>query len=151
MYPLPFAPTTGDAFTVAFGCNHTQATCQGTFNNLANFRGFAYVPPPELAYWEDPMSNFCGTIGKTTVQARADRDGRGVTMTIHDASGYRLAAPRRRNSDYRHEEMVHLRQRWAFDLQPRRLTFVVPPFPHCPDRNSGGDMPLGPSAPGNRR
>ena len=36
------------------------------------------------------MSNFCGTIGKTTVQARADRDGRGVTMTIHDASGYRL-------------------------------------------------------------
>jgi uncharacterized phage protein (TIGR02218 family) len=50
MYPLPFAPTTGDAFTVAFGCNHTQATCQGTFNNLANFRGFPYVPPPELAY-----------------------------------------------------------------------------------------------------
>ena len=41
------------------------------------------------------MSNFCGTIGKTTVQARADRDGCGVTMTIHDASGYRLAAPRR--------------------------------------------------------
>jgi hypothetical protein len=36
------------------------------------------------------MSNFCGTIGETTVQARADRDGRGVTMTIHDASGYRL-------------------------------------------------------------
>jgi hypothetical protein len=31
------------------------------------------------------------------------------------------------------------------------ITFVVPPFPHCPDRNSGGDMPLGPSAPGNRR
>ena len=25
------------------------------------------------------------------------------------------AAPRRGNSDYRHEEMVHLRQRWAFD------------------------------------
>jgi hypothetical protein len=36
------------------------------------------------------MSNFCGTIGKTTVQARAHRDGRGVTLTIHDASGYRL-------------------------------------------------------------
>ena len=50
MYPLPFAPATGDAFTVAFGCNHTQATCQGTFNNLANFRGFPYVPPPQLAY-----------------------------------------------------------------------------------------------------
>lgn len=50
MYPLPFAPSTGDAFTVAFGCDHTQATCQGKFNNLANFRGFPYVPPPQLAY-----------------------------------------------------------------------------------------------------
>ena len=50
MYPLPFAPATGDAFTVAFGCDHTQSTCQNTFNNLANFRGFPYVPPPQLAY-----------------------------------------------------------------------------------------------------
>jgi len=50
MYPLSFAPATGDAFTVAFGCNHTQAICQGVFNNLANFRGFPYVPPPQLAY-----------------------------------------------------------------------------------------------------
>jgi uncharacterized phage protein (TIGR02218 family) len=50
MYPLPFAPATGDAFTVAFGCDHTQSTCQNTFDNLANFRGFPYVPPPQLAY-----------------------------------------------------------------------------------------------------
>jgi uncharacterized phage protein (TIGR02218 family) len=50
MYPLPFAPTTGDAFTVTFGCDHTQNTCQNKFNNLANFRGFPYVPPPQLAY-----------------------------------------------------------------------------------------------------
>lgn len=50
MYPLPFAPATGDAFTVAFGCDHTQATCNSKFNNLANFRGFPYVPPPQLAY-----------------------------------------------------------------------------------------------------
>jgi len=50
MYPLPFAPSPGDAFTVYAGCDHTQATCQGRFNNLANFRGFPYVPPPELAY-----------------------------------------------------------------------------------------------------
>lgn len=50
MYPLPFAPSPGDAFTVAFGCDHTQATCQGKFNNLGNFRGFPYVPPPQLAY-----------------------------------------------------------------------------------------------------
>jgi uncharacterized phage protein (TIGR02218 family) len=50
MYPLPFAPSPGDAFTVSAGCDHTQATCQGRFNNLPNFRGFPYVPPPELAY-----------------------------------------------------------------------------------------------------
>jgi uncharacterized phage protein (TIGR02218 family) len=50
MYPLPFAPSEGDTFNVAFGCDHTQATCQGKFNNLINFRGFPYVPPPQLAY-----------------------------------------------------------------------------------------------------
>jgi len=50
MYPLPFAPSTGDAFTVYAGCDHTQGTCQGRFNNLANFRGFPYVPPPQMAY-----------------------------------------------------------------------------------------------------
>jgi uncharacterized phage protein (TIGR02218 family) len=50
MYPLPFAPAEGDMFNVAFGCDHTQATCQSKFNNLINFRGFPYVPPPQLAY-----------------------------------------------------------------------------------------------------
>ena len=50
MYPLPFAPATGDAFNVAFGCDHTQATCVAKFNNLPNFRGFPYVPPPQLAF-----------------------------------------------------------------------------------------------------
>ena len=50
MYPLPFAPATGDAFIVYAGCDHTQNTCQNTFNNLANFRGFPYVPPPQTAY-----------------------------------------------------------------------------------------------------
>ena len=50
MYPLPFAPAVGDAFTVAFGCDHTQATCQSKFNNLINFRGFPYIPPPQTAY-----------------------------------------------------------------------------------------------------
>jgi len=47
---LPFAPAEGDTFNVAFGCDHTQATCQSKFNNLINFRGFPYVPPPQLAY-----------------------------------------------------------------------------------------------------
>jgi uncharacterized phage protein (TIGR02218 family) len=50
MYPLPNAPATGDSFTVYFGCDHTQATCNAKFNNLANFRGFPYVPPPQMAF-----------------------------------------------------------------------------------------------------
>jgi uncharacterized phage protein (TIGR02218 family) len=50
MYPLPFAPAVGDSFNVAFGCDHTQGTCTSKFSNLANFRGFPYVPPPQMAY-----------------------------------------------------------------------------------------------------
>ena len=50
MYPLPSPPTTGDAFTVYAGCDHTRATCQSRFNNLARFRGFPFVPPPQIAY-----------------------------------------------------------------------------------------------------
>ena len=50
MYPLPSPPTAGDAFTVAFGCDHTRGTCQAKFANLANFRGFPFVPPPQIAF-----------------------------------------------------------------------------------------------------
>ncbi len=50
MYPLPFTPSAGDAFTVYAGCDHTQATCAARFNNLAKFRGFPFVPPVETAY-----------------------------------------------------------------------------------------------------
>ena len=49
MYPLPFAPATGDAFSVAAGCDHTLGTCQSRFNNKINFRGFPFVPPVEMA------------------------------------------------------------------------------------------------------
>ena len=49
IYPLPFAPAAGDAFTVYAGCDHTQNTCGSRFSNLANFRGFPYVPPPQMA------------------------------------------------------------------------------------------------------
>jgi uncharacterized phage protein (TIGR02218 family) len=49
LYPLESAPASGDTFTVYFGCNHTPGTCQSKFNNLANFRGFPYVPPPQMA------------------------------------------------------------------------------------------------------
>jgi uncharacterized phage protein (TIGR02218 family) len=50
IYPLPSPPATGDAFTVYAGCDHTRATCQSRFANLANFRGFPFVPPPQIAY-----------------------------------------------------------------------------------------------------
>jgi uncharacterized phage protein (TIGR02218 family) len=50
MYPLPETPASGDGFTVAFGCDHTRGTCQSKFANLANFRGFPFVPPPQIAY-----------------------------------------------------------------------------------------------------
>jgi uncharacterized phage protein (TIGR02218 family) len=47
--PLQSVPATGDGFTVYFGCDHTLTTCQAKFNNLVNFRGFPYVPPPQMA------------------------------------------------------------------------------------------------------
>lgn len=49
-YPLEAAPSAGDAFTVYQGCDHTMSTCQTKFANLANFRGFPFVPPPAAAY-----------------------------------------------------------------------------------------------------
>jgi uncharacterized phage protein (TIGR02218 family) len=48
-YPLQSPPSPGDTFTVYFGCDHTPGTCKSKFNNLANFRGFPYVPPPQMA------------------------------------------------------------------------------------------------------
>ena len=48
-YPLESPPASGDAFTVYQGCDHTPGTCRSKFNNLANFRGFPYVPPPQMA------------------------------------------------------------------------------------------------------
>ena len=49
IYPLPSSPSTGDSFTVYAGCDHTRATCNSRFSNLANFRGFPFVPPPQVA------------------------------------------------------------------------------------------------------
>ena len=48
VYPLPDAPGAGDAFIAAFGCDHTMATCQSRFKNLGQFRGFPFVPPPQI-------------------------------------------------------------------------------------------------------
>ena len=43
----PVAP--GDSFQLLPGCDHTVATCNGTFDNLARYGGFPYIPPPETA------------------------------------------------------------------------------------------------------
>lgn len=47
--PFPAAPAPGDAFSIYPGCDKTQATCSARFNNLANFRGFPWIPAPSTA------------------------------------------------------------------------------------------------------
>jgi len=49
LYPLESAAAPGDGFTVYCGCDHTPGTCQSKFNNLVNFRGFPFVPAPQMA------------------------------------------------------------------------------------------------------
>lgn len=48
-YPLPETPVAGDTFTIYPGCDKQQSTCSSKFSNLVNFRGFPYIPIPELA------------------------------------------------------------------------------------------------------
>ena len=48
-FPLIDAPAAGDAFTIYQGCDHTWTTCNATFNNLANFGGCPFIPPPQTA------------------------------------------------------------------------------------------------------
>lgn len=45
--PLPFAPATGDTFTIYPGCDKTMSTCTSRFSNLARFRGQPFIPVPE--------------------------------------------------------------------------------------------------------
>lgn len=47
--PFLFSVAPGDTFRLLPGCDHTTATCQTVFNNLARYGGFPYIPPPELA------------------------------------------------------------------------------------------------------
>lgn len=47
--PLYRAPAVGDAFIAAWGCDHTCGTCANIFDNLDNFIGFPFIPPPEEA------------------------------------------------------------------------------------------------------
>ncbi len=50
-YPLEYVPQAGDVFNIWPGCDHsTGAGGCAKFNNIGNFRGYPYVPPPEEAY-----------------------------------------------------------------------------------------------------
>lgn len=42
--PLPADIAASDGFSLYRGCDHTFATCDGTFSNADNFRGFPHVP-----------------------------------------------------------------------------------------------------------
>lgn len=48
LYPLTGACAAGDTFTAYPGCDKLQATCSVKFANLPHFRGFPYVPTPEV-------------------------------------------------------------------------------------------------------
>jgi len=48
--PFPILPQIGDTFTAYAGCDRTTGSGGCTkFSNIANFRGFPYIPCPELA------------------------------------------------------------------------------------------------------
>jgi len=49
-YPLPYAPATGDHFTVKPGCDGRQVTCNAKFSNTANIRFYPYIPTPETTF-----------------------------------------------------------------------------------------------------
>jgi len=61
MYSLPNAPGVGDSFIVTKGCAHTKDAC-AAYGNLGNFRGFPYVPPPQIM--TGPMATQFTTGGK---------------------------------------------------------------------------------------
>lgn len=48
--PTLYTPAVGDAFVALPGCDKSQATCTSKYNNLAAFRGYPFVPPPETPY-----------------------------------------------------------------------------------------------------
>jgi uncharacterized phage protein (TIGR02218 family) len=48
VYPLPSPVAIGDTFSAFDGCDHTIATCTSNFSNASNFRGFPYIPPPQI-------------------------------------------------------------------------------------------------------
>lgn len=47
--PFPFDVAPGDAFSVYPGCDGRLATCESKFANRARFRGYPFIPAPEVA------------------------------------------------------------------------------------------------------
>jgi len=47
--PLRAAPAAGDTLVVSAGCDKARGTCTNKFQNLANYRGYDFVPVPETA------------------------------------------------------------------------------------------------------
>jgi len=47
MSPFPNTPGVGDTFNVYPGCDKMQTTCANKFSNIANFRGFPFIPQNE--------------------------------------------------------------------------------------------------------
>lgn len=47
--PFYTPPSNGDTFTIYPGCDKTMATCTSKFSNLANFRGFPFIPENSTA------------------------------------------------------------------------------------------------------
>lgn len=45
---FPHAVQAGDVATLVAGCDKTFATCQGTFANAVNFRGYPDIPTPDF-------------------------------------------------------------------------------------------------------
>ena len=44
-------PAAGNTFTIYPGCDRTMDTCDGKFSNLANYRGFPFIPLPETGVY----------------------------------------------------------------------------------------------------
>jgi uncharacterized phage protein (TIGR02218 family) len=47
--PTSFPIAVGDTFSISAGCDKSKDTCQAKFANIANFRGFPFVPGLDAA------------------------------------------------------------------------------------------------------
>ena len=49
--PLEFVPNSGDRFIIYPGCDKRIETCTNRFDNVSNYRGFPYIPQPEIVMY----------------------------------------------------------------------------------------------------